>query len=307
MTRPSPELLRRLARARGIPSDARPMPRSETFLASDGVRLHFLDWEGGPETLLLLHGGLLSAHTFDLFALAAPADFRCLALDLRGHGESGWADSYRVDRAAADVCELVDALRLEAPHLVGMSLGGCIAGHAAAGLGGNIGSLTFIDVGPEVCFAATDRMRTFLAGVRPARRIEDVVGDALSVSPATDPDLMLYRYQSLLTERRDGFGWKADRRRPTDYPHILAKLSELSELSGLAPSIRCLVLVVKGGRSRVLDEAAAARFAARFPQGTAISIPCAGHNVQEDAPVALAGAVAALIHKASSPAEPANE
>jgi pimeloyl-ACP methyl ester carboxylesterase len=290
--------LRQLAAARGISGDARPPPQSHMFRASDGLRLHVLDWQGGPETLVLLHGGLLSAHTFDLFALAFPASYRCLALDLRGHGESGWADSYPVARAAADVCELVGALDLKAPHLVGMSLGGCVAGHAAANLGGNIGSLTFVDVGPEVCFAATARMRAFLAAVRPTRRVEDLVGEALVVSPQTDPDLMLYRYQSLLTKRRGSFGWKADRRRPTDYGHIVGKLSELA---ALAPSIVCPVLVVTGARSRVLEIGAAARFAARFPRGTSMSIAGAGHNVQEDAPVALAAAVAELIRNASPP------
>jgi pimeloyl-ACP methyl ester carboxylesterase len=292
MSTPSPDLLSRLARARGIPSDARLPPRPGTLVTSDGVRLRFLDWEGGPETLILLHGGLLSAHTFDLFALALGQEYRCLALDLRGHGDSGWAASYPIERAVTDVCELVGHLDLRAPHLVGMSLGGCVAGHAAARLTPDLGSLTFIDVGPEVCFEATARMRAFLSAVGPVERIEDLVQRALAVSPRTDPDLMLYRYQSLLVQGPDGFVWKADRRRPTDFDHILGKLSELA---GLAPSIPCPALVVKGGRSQVLDDAAAARFGARFPNGTWISIPGAGHNVQEDAPAALAEAVAALI------------
>ena len=128
------DLLRRLACARGIEFRPDRLPRSGWLRASDAVRLHYLDWPGEGETLLLLHGGALSAYTFDLVALALPSDIRCVALDLRGHG-SEWANEYPVDRHAADVVELADSLGLSEFHLAGMSLGGCVAGHAAPMLG----------------------------------------------------------------------------------------------------------------------------------------------------------------------------
>jgi pimeloyl-ACP methyl ester carboxylesterase len=292
MPHPSPDLLHQLAAARGISVSARPPSRAQIFTASDGARLHYLDWSGAAETIILLHGGMLCAHSFDLFGLALGPGVRCVALDLRGHGASDWAESYSIDRWAADVRELVEHLALPRVHLVGMSLGGCVAGHAAAGLGARVASLTFIDVGAEVAFDASARMRRFFETVRPAATIEEVVGQALALSPHTDPGLMLYRYQALLVERPEGYVWKADRRRPTDFDHILGKLADLSELG---PAIRCPVRVVKGGRSRVLTDVTAARFAGRFAGGRWALIPGAGHNIQEDAPVALATLVADLI------------
>lgn len=292
MASPSVALLKKLAMARDIPFRSDRLPRSGWLEASDGVRLHYLDWRGGRRTLVLLHGGALSAHTFDLLALALGDAVRCIALDLRGHGESGWADDYRVERSAADVRELADHLELPAIHLAGMSLGGCVAGHAAPALGARLASLTFIDVGSEVNFAASARMRAFIEGVRPVANVEDLVRQALAVSPMTDPDLMLYRYQSLLTQGSGGFVWKADRRSPVDFPHILARLSQLADL---APLVACPVLVVKGGRSDVLGQAGLERFADRFPAGRWIVIPGAGHNVQEDQPAALALALQAVM------------
>jgi len=155
-------------------------------------------------------------------------------------------------------------------------------------------SLTFIDVGDRVNFGASARMRAFIEGARPVARVEDLVRQALAVSPGTDPDLMLYRYQSLLVRRSDGFGWKADRRIPVDFPHILERLAELS---GLAPRISCPVLVAKGARSRVLSPAGVERFAKGFPRGRWTVIPGAGHNIQEDQPVALAAAISELLLK----------
>jgi pimeloyl-ACP methyl ester carboxylesterase len=292
MKKTTVELLAKLAQARGFRFSVDRLPVSRWLEASDGTRLHFLDWRGGPSTLVLLHGGLLSAHTFDLLALALSEGIGCVALDLRGHGESGWADDYSIGRSAADVLELIDHLGVAEVHLAGMSLGGCVAGHVAPLLGARLKSLSFVDVGDEVNFEASARMRAFIEGVRPAAQVEDIVRQALAVSPKTDPDLMLYRYRSLLTEGPEGYCWKADRRAPVNFPHILGKLAELNTL---APTITCPVLVVKGGNSHVLTQEGLERFASGFPKGRWAVIPGAGHNIQEDQPAALAAAMRDLM------------
>lgn len=291
----SADLLRRLAHARGIEFRPDRLPRSGWLRTSDGVRLHYLDWAGDGDPLLLLHGGALTAHTFDLLALALGGDFRCITLDMRGHGLSDWSDEYPVDRFAADIVELVDDLGLTLVHVAGMSLGGCVAGHAAPQLGNKLNSLTFIDVADEVNFVATARMRAFVDQFRPVPHVEDLVRQALTVSPQTDPDLMSYRYLHLLKPGPDGFTWRADRRRPTDFAAILGKLAELASI---APQISCPVLVVKGGRSLVLSQRRLTRFARRFPDGAWSEVPHAGHNVQEDQPVGLAAALRGTIERA---------
>jgi len=288
MQQASIDLLARLGAARHIEFRRDRLPSHCWLRTSDGLRLHYLDWPGGPETMLLLHGGALSAHTFDLLVLALAGGVRCLALDLRGHGLSDWADDYSIERRAADLIELVADRSLAAVHVAGMSLGGCVAGHAARAFGENLKSLTFIDVADEVNFTASARMRAFFDAVRPVQRVEDLVKQALTVSPKTDPDLMLYRYTHLLKRSRDGFTWRADRRRQSDFPETLRKLGELADH---APHISCPVLVVKGGRSRVLSRRRLERFAGRFPDGDWVIVPGAGHNVQEDEPVALAAAL----------------
>lgn len=295
MTPKSSDLLTRLAQARGIQGATARRPAPGFFHASDGVRLHYLDWSGDPHVALLLHGGRLTARTFDLLALAMGETVRCLALDLRGHGESGWADDYTIGRMAADVTEFVEHLDVERIHLVGMSLGGCVAGHAAPRLAGKLASLAFIDVGPNASFEATARLRAFIASVRPARRIEEIVQSALAVSPRTDPDLMLYRYRALLRQTPQGYYWKSDARRPTDFPHILAALGQLWDI---APQIDCATLVVKGGRSSVLTLSDVQGFAQRFVRGEWRVSPDAGHNIQEDAPRDLAAILLGHFHRA---------
>lgn len=282
------ELLKELASARSIPFHTRRLPSDGSMVTSDGIRLHYLDWPGDAETLLLLHGGALSARTFDLLALALGDNIRCVALDLRGHGDSGWAEHYSVERWSADAIELIGHLGLASVHLAGMSLGGCIAGHTAVALGRMVKSLTFIDVADDVNAETGARIVAFIDGVRPAESVEVVVWQALAASPQSDPALMRYRYRSLLKPGSGGFTWRADRRSPPNFAHILAKLAELS---ALADRIACPTLVVKGGRSQTIGQVALERFAEKFPNGTWTIIRDAGHNIQEDAPVALASAL----------------
>jgi pimeloyl-ACP methyl ester carboxylesterase len=99
-------------------------------------------------------------------------------------------------------------------------------------------------------------------------------------------DKILYRYIHMSHRLPDGsLAWRNDRRRPHDYAHILAKLEELPEL---AKPMAMPVRIVRGGRSRVLTDEKVAAFAACFANGSWVRVPDAGHNVQEDAPQALA-------------------
>ena len=67
-------------------------PPVERRIEVDGISLRYLDW-GPPDAppLVLLHGGGQSARTWDACCLTLARRYRCLALDQRGHGDSGWS------------------------------------------------------------------------------------------------------------------------------------------------------------------------------------------------------------------------
>ena len=69
----------------------------------DGLRLHYLDWGGDGPPLVMLHGLTGHAHTWDHTAAALGDRYRVLALDQRGHGDSGWAPPYGDGRMAEDL------------------------------------------------------------------------------------------------------------------------------------------------------------------------------------------------------------
>src|SRR2546423_7194822 len=92
----------------------------------DGMRLHYLDWGCKGPPLLFLHGGCLTAHSWDLVCLALHHEYHCIALDQRGHGDSEWSPTldYGPEAHVRDIRGLVAKVALTMPVLVGQSMGG---------------------------------------------------------------------------------------------------------------------------------------------------------------------------------------
>ncbi|MFF7245945.1 alpha/beta fold hydrolase [Embleya sp. NPDC008237] len=267
-----------------------PTPPREIRFSRAGCRLHALDWGGTGPPVLLLHGGGLTAHTWDFVCLGLRGAARPVALDLRGHGDSDWSDNYRIDAMAADVVAAADHLGLDRIRLVGMSLGGVVAAHVADARPDRVERLALVDVAPGVDFDSTRRVRAFMAGLGPVSALESVVEAAMRVNPRADRAGVAYRMSTLFRRAPDG-DWvpKADPR-PPDFPAILAAIERLAARLTAVP-----VLLVRGERSRVLPQATAERLVERIPDGRLAVVPNAGHIVQEDNPAALISALRSFL------------
>ena len=195
-------------------------------LVVDGLRLHYLDWgRNGRPPLLFLHGGGLTAHTWDLVCLALRANFHCLALDQRGHGDSEWSPvlDYSPDAHVRDIRGLIEQLGLERPVLVGHSLGGLNAMVLAATAAEELGGIALVDVGPEPHPGAVKRIGDFVMGDPGDGSLEDFVERARAFNPRRDPRLLRYSLRHNLRQMPDGtLTWKYDRRRLT--PEYVASL-----------------------------------------------------------------------------------
>jgi pimeloyl-ACP methyl ester carboxylesterase len=278
-----------LARRLGVSFEDATPPRHLALSGVGGIRLHALDWGGDGAPALFLHGGRLTAQTWDYVCLGLRTQVRAVALDLRGHGDSDRTEDYSFDAHVADIGAVLNALAWPKAHLVGMSYGGFIATHFAAAAPHRVSSLVTIDVGPGVVFEGTARMRGFFQRVHPRDGLEAMVEAAMQTSPSSDRERVAYRMAAMMRRGVSGdWEWARDGRRSTDYPALLTKVEEMVIA---AERLAAPCLVVRGGRSEVFSDEAAARFAARFANGGWIAVPDAGHNVQEDNP---AGLIAAL-------------
>lgn len=107
------------------PAPASAVPRSGFVTVTAGVRLHYLDWGGPGETILLLPGLYGTAEIFSEFAPRLTDRFRVLALSRRGHGRSDEPRTgYEPDSLVADLRAVLDSLHVQRAHLVGHSLAG---------------------------------------------------------------------------------------------------------------------------------------------------------------------------------------
>ncbi|MET7769594.1 alpha/beta hydrolase [Nocardia sp. NPDC005366] len=267
-----------------------PTPPREIHFSHAGCRLHGFDWGGIGSPVLLLHGGRLTAHTWDFVCLGLRGDARLVALNLRGHGDSDWSDDYSIDTLAADIVATADHLGFDRVGLVGMSLGGVVAAHVADAWPDRVDRLALIDVAPGVDFESTQRVRAFITGLGPVRELQTIVDTAMQVNPRANRAAVTYRMSTLFRRSPDG-DWvpKADPS-PPDFPAILAAIDRLADQLGGVP-----VLLVRGGRSRVLPQVAAERLVERIPDGELVVVPDAGHNVQEDNPAELITALRAFL------------
>lgn len=108
----------------------------------DGLEIAYLEGGEGP-ALVLLHGFGGNKDNWTRMAADLTGDYRVIAPDLPGFGESGRPedDNYRLDAQAERVHAFVNALGLERFHLGGNSMGGALAGIYAAEHGDRLTSL----------------------------------------------------------------------------------------------------------------------------------------------------------------------
>jgi esterase len=274
----------------GLEVDELVLP-AEHDVVVDGLRLHYLDWGNhGRPPLLFLHGGCLTAHTWDLVCLALRSDYHCLALDQRGHGDSEWSPivDYGPDAHVHDIRGLIEQLGLERPVLVGHSLGGLNALiYAAAAAADPLAGVVLVDVGPDPQPAAVKRVADFVMGAPGDGSVEDFVERARAFNPRRDPRLLRYSLLHNLRRLPNGtWTWKYDRRGLTP-EHIATVRKSLEGLRDGAEAITCPVLVIRGAESDVMTDTQAAAFAATLPVGRWAKVESAGHTVQGDNPRGL--------------------
>jgi pimeloyl-ACP methyl ester carboxylesterase len=105
---------------------------AERFFRSGALRIHVRDWGDAPlPPLVLVHGLRDHSHSFDELARGLIDRFHVLAIDLRGHGDSETTPYYAFGHFVLDLHNLVRALRLQKPILVGHSMGGEIVSRVA--------------------------------------------------------------------------------------------------------------------------------------------------------------------------------
>ena len=119
---------------------------TDWFTTSGGVRIAYHEVGAGDPAIIFIHGAYSNRRGFGFQEEYFSPNHRCVAVDLRGHGESDKPDElYTMDQHGHDVAELIRDLGLGKPVLVGQSMGGQVVIAAAAHYPDLVGAIASLD------------------------------------------------------------------------------------------------------------------------------------------------------------------
>lgn len=114
--------------------------------APDGVPIAYEVHGAGPPALVLVHGWSCDRTYWRGQLEPLSRDFRVVAIDLAGHGESGLErEAWTIEAFGADVATVVGELELDRVILIGHSMGGDVVLEAARRLRGRVAALIWLD------------------------------------------------------------------------------------------------------------------------------------------------------------------
>jgi len=258
---------------------------ARTVTGGGGVEIHVE--ERGPadaHPIVLIHGFSQSRLAWmPQFESALTDDYRLVAMDLRGHGESGTPgdpEAYR-DSAqfAADVNAVIDELGLDQPTLVGWSYGGLVVSDYLA-VNGDDAVSNIVLVG-----AITEK------GTDDAGRFAGEAFVALdSGFRSTDTETSVDALDEFVRLCAEGELDDRDRYRALGYnvavpPFVRGALQDRTvEHEARLATVETPVLLIHGEKDPVVRPAAARKHADLFPNATLERYPGVGHSPFFEAP-----------------------
>ena len=258
---------------------AGPLDRHVTVNA---LRIHYLDWaQPGAEDrppLILLHGIGRLARSFDPIAPHYRDRYRVLAMDMRGHGDSGWhpQSAYLVEDYVQDLEGLVRQLGLRDIVLWGNSTGGRVA-QVFAGLHPELTKAVIVeDVGPERPKAISARR-----GERMAREeqgwasLEELLAQMQREYPRT-PEATL-RLIATHNSKPRADGRIVLKRDPT-----IEKGFVPTEIWRFVKTIRAPIVYILGGASTIVPSQTQEELRRVLPQVQIVTMPGLGHYPNEE-------------------------
>jgi pimeloyl-ACP methyl ester carboxylesterase len=122
-------------------------PSEDGYVTVDGVDIHYVTWgEVGKPGVVLVHGSNAHLEWWRFVAPFLADQFRVVALDSSGNGDSGWRARYSGEVLAKEVWEVCQAAQLgPRPFVVGHSFGGFVVLETGHRYGKDLGGIVFMD------------------------------------------------------------------------------------------------------------------------------------------------------------------
>ena len=250
--------------------------------------------EGAGEPVLFIHGLTWDHTLWDHQVTALKRDYRCIAVDLIGHGQTPDVEhEYSFFDIAEYMAGLLDALEIESAHIVGLSMGGMTAMPMALEHAAKVRSLALLD---------TDAMNEDQAKAAGYHQLGDAivqqgwpsvsepVANILFAAPfmgeAENKAMVL---EKLNANPRESIGGRA-LRTVTSRTNLIPRLAEVT--------VPTTVIVGELDVATTPDKAEA--IAAAIPGAELVVIPGAGHHSPLENPAAVTAALSRHLERAGA-------
>jgi pimeloyl-ACP methyl ester carboxylesterase len=256
-------------------------------------RTHYLEWgdSSNPRAMLLLHGFRGHAHWWDFVAPWFAGDYRVIAMDFAGMGDSTARPRYSRAEYIAEVQAIIEMTGSKAVTLVGHSFGGRIAVPTAHQHPQSLERVIVID--SNIGFADQPMRHRFEP--RPKKVYSDLATACerfrfIPDEPAILPRIMRHIAEHSLMRQADGFVWKFDEGLLSNFNFGAVAEGELLK------DLKVPMDFIAGEFSAVVPPDLAQRIGRALSNGRGpIVIPAAYHHVPVGQPLSLVTAMRALL------------
>jgi pimeloyl-ACP methyl ester carboxylesterase len=203
---------------------------------------------GDGQPLILLHGIFGSSDNWLTQAKLLSAHYHTYALDLRNHGQSPHDDAFDYPVMAADVLEFMETNNVNAPVIIGHSMGGKVAMNFALAYPDKLKNAIIVDIAPK---AYNMRHYVILEGLM-AIPIDEVTSrsqaDEILSRFVPEPDVRQFLLKNLQRKPEGGFRWKLN------LSAIAASIEKIGLDLQVPGKFEKPVLFIKGLRSNYIGE-----------------------------------------------------
>ncbi len=259
-------------------------PGTQRSVEVDGTDINYFSWgTTGSPGLVLIHGGGANAYWWSFLAPLFADEYQVVAIDLSGHGDSGWRDEYSLIGWTDEVVAVVeDSGMAPKPIVIGHSMGGFVTIATAANHCDRIGGAVVLDSpvsrpDPEV---EQGKRGTDFSDpkIYPSRELATEKWRTVPGQKHYEPYIKSFVAWNSLKETNGGWTWKFDRRL------FMPKRTEPGELLG---RITCRVALFRSEHGLVTDDIGQYMYEQLGRVAPVIVIPEAGHHMMLDQPLLL--------------------
>jgi pimeloyl-ACP methyl ester carboxylesterase len=188
--------------------------------SADGVPIAYEVHGDGPLAVVFVHGWSCDRSYWKAQLQPFARDFKVIAVDLAGHGESGIErKAWTIAAFGADVAAVMEKLGIQRAVLVGHSMGGDVIVEAARKLPGRVAGLVWVDVYKQLKTSRTpeqvqsiiapfranfaETTQAFVQGMFPPGADRALVERVSADMSAAPPEIALAAMQASLSNDRE--------------------------------------------------------------------------------------------------------